>query len=413
MTDQEQQRAFALTIVRQLCDAGYEALWAGGCVRDYLLGHEPKDYDVATSARPEEIRELFGKRRTLALGAAFGVITVLGGGPREPIEVATFRTDIDYLDGRHPNQVAFTDAKHDAQRRDFTINGLFYDPIHEKLIDYVDGESDLQAKMVRAIGDPAARFAEDKLRMLRAIRFATALDFSIDEETLSAVREMASEISVVSAERIGAELRRMLVDRHRARAVQLLQETGLLHHVAKDCASLSEPDFLATLEVLRRLQKPSLPLALAALLHKVGDDGVGRAVSRDLRFTTKEGDLTQWLLSNVRLIGEAGKLPWPEIQPLLAHPDGAKLVAFYEALAGGEDVASAFCRAKMGLPRPELDPDPLVSGNDLIAHGVQPGPLFSKLLKHLRSEQLEGHIQNRQQALNLVDPWLQSQQDQQ
>jgi len=412
MTDSEKQKTFALTIVQQLREAGYEALWAGGCVRDFLLDIEPKDYDVATSARPEEIRELFGKQRTLALGAAFGVITVLGGNSREPIEVATFRTDIDYLDGRHPKRVAFTDAEHDAQRRDFTINGIFYDPISEKLIDYVGGEIDLQAKLVRAIGDPAARFAEDKLRMLRAIRFATALEFSIDEATLSAVREMASEISVVSAERIGAELRRMLVDRHRARAVQLLQEAGLLNHVVAGCASLAESDFLATLEVLRRLQTPSLPLALAALLHKVGADGVGRSVARELRYTTKEGNLTQWLLSNFRSIDSAKKLPWPDVQPLLAHPDSAELVDFYESLAGGENAASAFCRAKMGLPRQELDPDPLASGADLIAHGVQPGPLFAKLLKHLRSEQLEGHIQNRQQALDLVDPWLQSHRDQ-
>src|SRR3954462_9234325 len=188
------QRDFALEIAQKLRDAGFEALWAGGCVRDELLGLTPKDYDVATSATPEQIRDLFGLRRTLPIGAAFGVITVLGPRPTGQIEVATFRTDAAYSDGRHPDSVSFTTAEHDAQRRDFTINGLFYDPIAEKVVDYVKGQEDLKRRTIRAIGDPHLRLSEDKLRMLRAIRFAAAFSFNIDPDTLQAIQEMAPQI---------------------------------------------------------------------------------------------------------------------------------------------------------------------------------------------------------------------------
>ena len=180
---QSASRDFAVDVVTRLREGGYEALWAGGCVRDRLLGREPKDYDVATSARPEQVRELVGKRRTLAIGAAFGVIAVLAERGQAPIEVATFRTDGVYRDGRHPESVAFSDAEHDAQRRDFTINGLFFDPLTEQVVDYVGGQADLSAGIVRAIGDPARRFTEDKLRLLRAVRFATTFGFAIEPVT--------------------------------------------------------------------------------------------------------------------------------------------------------------------------------------------------------------------------------------
>src|SRR5262249_10299637 len=222
------QREFALEVAKKLREAGFEALWAGGCVRDELLGLTPKDYDVATSATPDQIRDLFGRRRTLPIGASFGVITVLGPRAAGQIEVATFRTDAAYSDGRHPDSVTFTTAEHDAQRRDFTINGLFFDPIAEKVVDYVGGQADLERHVLRAIGDPRLRFGEDKLRMLRAVRFAAAFNFAIDRQTLDAIQEMAPEISNVSAERIGAEIRRMLTDRSRAAAFALLRETKLL-----------------------------------------------------------------------------------------------------------------------------------------------------------------------------------------
>src|SRR5436190_4202816 len=238
MPDPVRQRAFALEIAQKLRGAGFEALWAGGCVRDELLGLVPKDYDVATSATPDQIRNLFGHRRTLPIGASFGVITVLG--PREAgqIEVATFRTDAAYSDGRHPDAVTFTTAEHDAQRRDFTINGLFYDPIAEKVVDYVGGQNDLQARIVRAIGDPRSRLSEDKLRLLRAVRFAATFNFAIDSETLAAIQDMAPEINTVSPERIGMEIRRMLIDPNRAQALSLLLETKLLAHVLPEVANL-------------------------------------------------------------------------------------------------------------------------------------------------------------------------------
>src|SRR5438477_11155239 len=194
------ERAFAIDVVRNLQQAGFRALWAGGCVRDELLGHAPQDYDVATDARPEQVQKLF--RRTVAVGVSFGVVEVLG--PRADdetlhVQVATFRTDVHYTDGRHPDAVQFSSAEEDAKRRDFTINGMFFDPLAEKLIDYVGGREDLQNRVLRAIGDPARRFTEDKLRLMRAVRFAARFELSIDATTEDAVRAMAAEINVGSA----------------------------------------------------------------------------------------------------------------------------------------------------------------------------------------------------------------------
>src|SRR4051812_15317903 len=266
MPDPSRQRAFALEIAQKLRAAGFEALWAGGCVRDELLGLTPKDYDVATSATPDQIRDLFGHRRTLPIGVSFGVITVLG--PREAgqIEVATFRTDAAYSDGRHPDSVTFTTAEHDAQRRDFTINGLFYDPIAEQVVDYIGGQEDLKRRVIRAIGDPRLRLSEDKLRMLRAVRFAAAFEFAIDAETLRAIQEMADQITTVSPERIGAEIRRMLLDANRAKALELLRDSGLLPHILPEVAILAPNEFSEVLRVSAVLANPTLPLAIAALL---------------------------------------------------------------------------------------------------------------------------------------------------
>ncbi len=246
MTTSSPQREFAIEIVRKLRAAGYEALMAGGCVRDLLLGREPQDYDVATTARPEQVRTLFGHRRTLAVGASFGVIVVLPprGNDAGQVEVATFRTEGPYLDGRRPESVAFCTPEEDAQRRDFTINGMFYDPIETRVLDFVEGEADLAARVIRAIGDPHDRMREDKLRMLRAVRFTATLDFELDEVTAAAVREMADQITVVSAERIAQELRRMLVDAHRRRAVELCDDVGLLAVILPELA-VESSDFLS------------------------------------------------------------------------------------------------------------------------------------------------------------------------
>ncbi len=212
------ERDFAVDVVRKLRGAGFQALWAGGCVRDQLLGLTPQDYDVATDALPEDVRRLF--RRTVAIGVSFGVVEVLGP-PPITVQVATFRSDVSYSDGRHPDAVVFASAREDALRRDFTINGMFFDPLENQVIDYVGGQKDLDARVLRAIGEPKERFAEDKLRLLRAVRFATHYQLTFDPATESALRDMADQISVVSAERIAEELRRLLVDPHRRRGMEL------------------------------------------------------------------------------------------------------------------------------------------------------------------------------------------------
>ena len=403
------QREFAVEVVKQLRDAGHEALWAGGCVRDQLLGQAPKDYDVATSARPDEVRELFGQRRTLAIGAAFGVITVLGRRPLEPVEVATFRTDGVYRDGRRPESVAFTDAEHDAQRRDFTINGLFFDPIAEQVVDFVGGVADLEARVVRAIGEPQRRFAEDKLRMLRAVRFAATYDFAIDPGTLSAIQHMVGEITAVSGERIGAELRRILMHPERRRGVELLAESALVaplmpelapHAVAQDAA------WIAALERLARLESPELPLALAAWLYGMADDAAATGIGRRLRLSKKEADRTSWLLKYLPAMAGAADLPWPQLQRLLAHAGGADLVALATATLPAGDAGVERCREALARPAEEWNPAPLVTGDDLIAHGLTTGRYFSELLDHLRDEQLAGRLTSRGEALAAAERWI-------
>jgi poly(A) polymerase len=411
------QRDFALDIVTQLRAAGYEALWAGGCVRDQLLGIVPKDYDVATSATPDQIRDLFGRRRTLAIGAAFGVVTVLGPRTAGQIDVATFRADAPYSDGRHPDSVTFTTARQDAARRDFTINGLFYDPIADIIVDYVDGQQDLERRLIRAIGDAHLRLGEDKLRMLRAVRFAASFNFTIEGSTLRAIQAMAADITRVSAERIGMEIRRMLVDANRVRALDLLRETNLLPQVLPEVAALDAAAFDETRRVLAQFREPSLPLALAALLRNISPPLQGGArggltdtalsvvhiVGRRLRYTNKEIDRTAWLLHHVSTIERAEQSPWPALQRILIHDGAAELVALREAIAGPDDAALAYCRERLAWPREMLNPPPLVGGADLIAHGIAPGPQFAPLLEEIRDAQLIGEIQTPEEALALVD----------
>src|SRR4051794_34245835 len=376
MPDPARQRAFALEIAEKLRGAGFEALWAGGCVRDELLGLTPKDYDVATSATPEQIRDLFGHRRTLPIGAAFGVITVLGPRTAGQIEVATFRTDAAYSDGRHPDSVSFTTAEHDAQRRDFTINGLFYDPVAEKVVDYVNGQEDLQRRTIRAIGDPRLRLSEDKLRMLRAVRFAAAFNFEIESETLHAIQEMASQITTVSPERIGAELRRILLDPNRATALDLLRETNLLPQVLPALANTPDEAFADVKRILHALKKPTLATVFALLLKAGGPKDLGR----DLRFTNREIERATWILTHCPLAADAQNLPWPTLQRILTHEGASELLALHEAISGPDDNALAFCRERLAWPAERLNPLPLVDGNDLIRHGLAPGPQFSALL---------------------------------
>ncbi len=408
MPDTARQREFALEVAKKLRGAGFESLWAGGCVRDQLLGITPKDYDVATNATPDQIRDLFGHRRTLAIGAAFGVVTVLGPRPAGQIEVATFRTDATYTDGRHPDAVHFTTAEHDAERRDFTINGLFYDPVADRVVDYVNGQRDLELRIIRAIGDPRLRLTEDKLRMLRAVRFAAAFNFEIEPATLAAIQNMAAEITTVSAERIGAEIRRMLLDQNRARALTLLSESQLLPHVLPEVAALSHAAFNQTLQVAAALKSPTLSVALAALLAHTSDPATcpphpASSLGRRLRYTNKEIERTAWLLTNLPLLDNAATLPWPRLQRLLTHEGAAELIALREAIAGPNDINLAFCRERLAWPPERLNPPPLLDGSDLIQHGLAPGPNFAALLEQTRDAQLNGEIHTREEALALVD----------
>ena len=370
-------------------------------MRDALLGKTPKDYDVATDATPDRVREVFGKRRTIAVGAAFGVITVLGPKRAGQIEVATFRTEGGYSDGRRPDRVEFTSAEEDASRRDFTINGLFYDPIDERVIDYVDGQRDLGAELVRAIGDPAERFAEDRLRMLRAVRFAASLRFEIDPATADAIRAHAAAITDVSPERIGAEVKRMLTETDPPRAMRLLKETELLSHVLPPLAE-SEEAYDRAITRLERLQGAEAPLALAALLAGAVEPRQVAAIGRSLRWTNKEIDLVAWLVEHHGGLDDADTRPWSEVQPLLAADGGAGLVALRRA-DGTADAAQAFCEERIDWPAEKLDPPPLVLGADLIAAGRRPGPEFSALLKRARAAQLDGLVSTKEEALNLLN----------
>jgi tRNA nucleotidyltransferase/poly(A) polymerase len=413
----ERQREFAVEVVRALRSAGFEAFWAGGCVRDTLLGRQPKDYDVATNATPPAIRDVFRRRKTLEIGAAFGVVAVVGPRPAGTVEVTTFRHDEHYSDGRHPDAVTFSNAQDDAQRRDFTINGLFYDPLtgdeSRRVIDFVGGVEDLGRRVVRAIGDPRARFAEDKLRLLRAVRFAAAFDFALDEATEAAARELAAQVITVSPERIAQELRLLLVYGNRSGGVRLLRRTGLLKAVLPEAAALTESDWERTLAVLANLREPTFPLALAGLLRGIADrtaanggrGAVVEHVCRRWKLSNDERERARWLVEHDTSLRAARTLRWSQLQPLAICEGFAELVALDEAdaLAAGrglEDVAH--CRGLIAKPRDALDPAPFVTGDDLIRMGVPQGKVYKQILERVRAAQLDGEITDKQEALALV-----------
>lgn len=414
MTDisPEKQQQFAIDTVRKLRDAGFIAYWAGGCVRDQLLGRTPKDYDVATDATPPQIRELFGRRRTLAIGAAFGVITVLGPQGAGQIEVATFRRETTYSDGRHPDSVSFSSAQEDASRRDFTINGMFYDPVERRVIDFVGGQEDLQRRQIRSIGDPDERIGEDKLRMLRAVRFTATFEFELETGTFEAIRRRAAEIHVVSAERIAEEMRKMLVDVHRARAVRLLLDTGLASEVLPEIVPAALQDERAleqSLALLEQLEQPGFPLALAALLGRRVEPQAAEEICRRWRLSNRETDRVRWLLEHCDALRAAPSQRWSAVQPVLIAAGAEDLLALGEAearigLGDRDDVA--WCRRQLERPREELNPPPLVTGDNLKGHGVPPGPAYSMLLDRARKAQLDGEISTQEEALHYVDRLL-------
>jgi poly(A) polymerase len=408
------RRQFAVSVVETLRDAGFEALWAGGCVRDQLLGKSPKDYDVASTATPDEVIRIFGTRRTIPVGASFGVVMVLG--PTKSagqIEIATFRSDGEYLDGRRPNSVQFCRPEEDARRRDFTINGLFFDPIRNEVIDYVGGREDLAAGVVRAIGDPVDRFREDKLRMLRAVRFAATFRFHLDVHTADAIRQFATQLSQVSVERIAQELRRMLSHSTRATAVKMLEETSLFSEVLPEISSihgLLQQDEI--LDALGLLESASFEAALSLLLRPLYSSGeqetrrrVARIeeVCRRLKMSNEETDCVCWLLNSLPGLDNIASQPLHILKPLLNHPHAKLLLDVSSAIArscGRDPVDVEFCRRYLSRTSPEtLAPATLIDGRDVMGLGIPAGPVVRELLAAIRNEQLDELVSTREQAL--------------
>jgi tRNA nucleotidyltransferase/poly(A) polymerase len=411
------RREFALNVVRQLREAGFHALWAGGCVRDQLLGKEPKDYDVATNALPDDVIRTFGERRTVPVGAAFGVVMIPGPTKRHgQVEVATFRSDGQYLDGRRPESVRFCSPEEDAQRRDFTINGMFFDPISQTVLDFVGGQSDLQQHLIRAIGDPKARFNEDRLRMLRAVRFAATFAFALDPQTLLAIQQQCSQIHSVSVERILQELRRMLAHPSRATALQLLKDSQLLPEILPELApGLDDPTALQlTLRTLQNLESVHFEPALAILLlplHQSPSQSRHRLtptqqLCRRLKMSNDEIDTVTWLLDSLPLLHQLATKPLHIRKTLLAHPHTPLLLAVAAALdiaaARTPDDSSFAWHFLANTPPAQLNPPHLINGSDLLAAGLKPGPQIRQILETVRIAQLDEQLQSRHAALELA-----------
>jgi len=419
----------ALAIVRRLHSAGFLAFWVGGCVRDFLLGREPGDYDIVTSALPEKIEELFS--RTIPVGRKFGVMVVVEGGRQ--FQVATFRAEADYQDGRHPERVAFGDAEADARRRDFTVNGLFYDPVRKELDDWVGGEADLRARIIRTIGAPGERFAEDHLRLLRAVRFAAQLDFSIEAGTFAALKANAAEIKTISAERVREELVKLFRPPHAPRGLDLLRESGLLEQVLPEIAATlvceQSPDFhpegtvfnhlRLMLQHLPRDADPSLPWAV--LLHdvakpvtasadpetgsmhfygheKIGAEMAGEILER-LRFPRKQIDeVIKAVLFHMQF-KDALQMRKSTLRRLLMRPTFPLELELHRLDCLGShgrlDVYDFLAaQARQLEEQPHIRP-PLLKGDDLMALGLKPGPALGALLAEIREKQLQDELKTK------------------
>ncbi|HEY2786710.1 MAG TPA: CCA tRNA nucleotidyltransferase [Fimbriiglobus sp.] len=397
------ERDFAADVVRTLQAAGHVAYFAGGCVRDELLGLTPADHDVATDAVPERVQQLF--RRTIAIGAAFGVIEVLGprmNGEHINVQVATFRSDGSYTDGRRPNAVTFGNAEADAARRDFTINGLFFDPVAERLYDFVGGRADLESKVLRAIGDPAARFTEDKLRILRAVRLAARFDLTIDPATWFAGRRLAEQIFVVSAERIAEELRKMLAHPTRAKAVEWLNRFELVTPVFPEVAASVE----TRTETVRYLpDRFGFEGTFATLLLDTDPKAAG-AIGRRLKLSADELRHVAWLVGHQSALTGAAGQSKSKLYPILAHPFAPDLIAIDRARVAAEgcpsDDADFSANVLRELQPEVINPPPLITGDDLTAAGYTPGPDYKGWLERVRAAQLDGEVKSKEEALALV-----------
>lgn len=423
----------ARAVCTTLREAGYRALFAGGCVRDRLLGITPKDYDIATNALPEEVAECFPK--TFTVGAAFGVVLVVQDNQR--YEVATFRKDGPYLDGRRPARVDFVDEIEDARRRDFTINALFYDPEAEEVLDYVDGTADLARQLIRCVGTPSDRFSEDHLRLLRAVRFAARMGFRLDADTYHAIAAHAGEISKTSMERVRDELVRMLTEGYALASLQLLDETGLLEHVLPEVSAMKgveqppqfhpEGDvFVHTLLLMQHLQGPcSVTLAFGALLHDVGKpatqtfedrirfnqhDKVGaeiaRTICRRLRFSNDEVQLITWHVAQHMRLAAIPKMKESKRKRFIRHEGFDELLEIcrLDCLAsfGNLDTIHWIESYRATVPEEEMRPQRLLNGRALIAMGYTPSPKFKSFFRKLEDRQLDGCITTREAAEELA-----------
>ena len=388
----------AVAIVRRLVEAGHQALLAGGCVRDLLLGREPQDYDVATDALPERVCALF--RATRRVGAQFGVVLVKLH--RQWVEVATFRTDGPYLDGRRPSSVEPTDARHDALRRDFTVNGMFLDPLRMEAIDYVGGRADLEARIIRAIGQPAARFDEDYLRLLRAVRFAARLEFPIEPVTLAAMRSHAATLAQVAPERVREELERMLGHPNRKGAWRLLGECGLRAHLWPrawwDDVSAARSEVL-----LGRLPREApFELALAVLLADRGPDELER-IARDLTLSNEQRETLIWFVGHQADLDDPQLPTLAGLKRLMAHPafDALAMLARarYEDRPNSRERVVVLDGRLAVIPPECVQPPPLITGTDLMRQGLPPGPAYKEILDTLYTRQLEEEVCTRDDAL--------------
>ncbi len=396
----------AIKVIRRLNRNGFQALMAGGCVRDMLLGKRPKDYDVATDAQPKDVMALF--KRTLKVGAKFGVVIILL--QDKQVEVATFRTESGYADGRHPSVVKFANAAEDASRRDFTINGMFYDPVKEKVIDYVNGRADLKKGLIRTIGKPKERFTEDYLRMLRAVRFSTQLGFAIDPATWSAIRSNAKKITKISGERIAIELEAILTNPSRSMGTSMLVETGLAEAIFPGFKGERSEFAISILAQLPK--KVDFALALASLFAGCPTD-FARQKCQILKLSRSQYKHIKFLLANRGILLD-DRMPLSRLKIILAEPYFWNLYEMQRAIQkatpdDGEGITALGRLRKRikDLGDIEFRPKPLLSGHDLIRLGAVPGPGLGQLAEEMYIAQLEGKLQTPAQARQWAQTWLQ------
>ena len=432
MTNDQDARTGALKIVRRLQARGFRALWAGGCVRDMLMGQVPRDYDIATNADLQQVIGIFPHAQVV--GAHFGVVIVRLGDYH--YEVARFRRDLGYSDGRHPDGVVFVDEEEDAKRRDFTINGMFYDPVADVVLDYVEGQADLQREVIRTIGDPHARFREDRLRMLRAIRFACRYHWPIEEKTREAIGTLSASIASISHERIRDEVVKILTEGGAPLGVRWLIDLGLMAVFMPEVVAMDgvpqppqfhpEGDVLThTLIMLGLMRDPSVELAMGVLLHDVGKPPtfqvrdrirfhnhtkVGREMAeeicRRLRFSSEQTKHIAALVADHHKFMHVQEMRPSKLKRFLRtdrFEDHLELHRVDCLSCHGELDNYAFCKAALENLEPEqIRPDPLINGHDLIAMGKKPGPAFKEVLRAVEDAQLEGRVTQRDEALRLA-----------